>query len=87
MVEHAEELAVNLKTKLDTYIKGTKDNVIFFQQMGDALQAEARLIDIAVNGRYKIATMRKNRAAIIKSSTNNGKENSNQLSLQDFLGD
>ena len=87
-IQQADELAMKTKNAISYYLDINKPNRsgILFQGVPDVLQASARLLDLSISGRYKLASMKKMRAAILKDSkSNNG--SGDELTLDSLLAE
>ena len=87
-IHQADELAMKTKNAIAYYLDINKPNRngILFQGVPDVLQASARLLDLSISGRYKLASMKKMRAAILKDSkSNNG--SGDELTLESLLAE
>ena len=87
-IRQADELALKTKNAISYYLDINKPNRsgILFQGVPDVLQASARLLDLSISGRYKLASMKKMRAAILKDSkSNNG--SGDELTLESLLAE
>ena len=87
-VSNAEEISKELKDSILYYLKirSSNRNGILFRGVPDVLQASARLLDISISGRYKIASLKKLRASIIKDK-NSGANSKDDLNLMSFLNE
>ena len=87
-IRDADELSKEIKESLIYYLNIRKPNRngILMHGVSDALNASAKLLDISVNGRYKLASMKKLRASIIKDRDSKNNDNS-ELSLVDILSE
>ena len=87
-IKNADELSKEVKDSLIYYlhIRKPNRNGILMEGVSDALAASARLIDISVNGRYRLANMKKMRASIIKDMTANT-NSSNEFDLASLLSE
>ena len=75
-VLNVEALAAAVGSSVAEHFPNGKNNkAIFYDGMPDILQAAARLLDISINGRHKVAMLRRSRASILKDATG-GKTNS-----------
>ena len=59
-------------------------HIIFADTFPDILSAQARLLSLSVDGRCKVAAIRKSRYAILKSKIDNENKKS-ELSLSDII--
>lgn len=84
-IKEADELSKEVKDSIMYFldIRKPNKNGILMNGVPDVLQASARLLDLAINGRYKLASMKKLRASILKDMTAKG--GSDELSLADLL--
>lgn len=84
-IHEADELSKEVKDSIMYYLSIRKPNRngILMNGIPDVLQASARLLDLSINGRHKLASMKKLRASILKDM-NSGKD-SNEFSLADLL--
>ena len=87
-INDAEEISKELKDSIMYYLKirSANRNGILFRGVPDVLQASARLLDISISGRYKIASLKKLRASIIKDK-NGGANNKDDVNLLTFLNE
>ena len=87
-VSNAEQISKELKDSILYYLKirSSNRNGILFRGVPDVLQASARLLDISISGRYKIASLKKLRASIIKDK-NGGANSKDDLNLMSFLNE
>ena len=87
-INDAEEISKELKDSIMYYLKirSANRNAILFRGVPDVLQASARLLDISISGRYKIASLKKLRASIIKDK-NGGANNKDDVNLLTFLNE
>ena len=85
-IKNADELSSAVKDSLMYYLNLRKPNKngILFQGVPDALSASARLLDLSINGRYKLASMKKLRASILKDKNGN-QNNTGEISLAMLL--
>ena len=86
-IKNADELSEAVKDSLMYYLnlrKPTK-NGILFHGVPDALSASAKLLDLSINGRYKLASMKKLRASIIKDKIGNTNQNNTEINLAMLL--
>ena len=86
-IKNADELSEAVKDSLMYYLnlrKPTK-NGILFHGVPDALSASAKLLDLSINGRYKLASMKKLRASIIKDKIGNANQNNTEINLAMLL--
>lgn len=85
-IKNADELSSAVKDSLMYYLnlKKPNRNGILFQGVPDALSASARLLDLSINGRYKLASMKKLRASILKDKNGN-QNNTGEISLAMLL--
>ena len=72
-IKEADELGKTVKESIMYYlvIRKPNRNGILFHGVPDVLNASARLLDLSINGRYKLASMKRLRASIIKDMTSN----------------
>ena len=72
-IKEADELGKTVKESVMYYldIRKPNRNGILFHGVPDVLNASARLLDLSINGRYKLASMKRLRASIIKDMTSN----------------
>lgn len=84
-IREADELSKEVKDSIMYYlgIRKPNRNGILMNGVPDVLQASARLLDLSINGRYKLASMKKLRASILKDMSVKG--DSNEISLADLL--
>lgn len=87
-INDAEEISKELKDSIMYYLKirSANRNGILFRGVPDVLQASARLLDISISGRYKIASLKKLRASILKDK-NGGTNNKDDVNLLTFLNE
>ena len=87
-IKEADELAIATKKGVMEILKisNNKRHGILLQGVPDAINAAAKLLDLSINGRHKLANMKKLRASIIKDMTTaNGK--SNEFDLMSILNE
>jgi len=72
-----------LKNSLNREGNGS-GHIIFADTFPDILSAQARLLSLSVDGRCKVAAIRKNRYSILKSKISDDNKKS-ELSLSDIL--
>ena len=87
-IREADELAVATKKGVMEILKisNNRRHGILIQGVPDAINAAAKLLDLSINGRHKLANMKKLRASIIKDMTSaNGK--SNEFDLMSILNE
>lgn len=84
-IKNADELSKEVKESLIYYLRIRKPNRngILMKGISDALSASAKLIDISVNGRFRLANMKKMRASILKdmSANTNSKDDFDLASI------
>nr|DAE84778.1 MAG TPA: hypothetical protein [Caudoviricetes sp.] len=87
-INSAEEISKELKDSIMYYLKirSANRNGILFRGVPDVLQASARLLDISISGRYKIASLKKLRASILKDK-NGGASGKEDFNLLTFLNE
>lgn len=87
-INNAEEISKELKDSIIYYLKirSANRNGILFRGVPDVLQASARLLDISISGRYKIASLKKLRASILKDK-NGGASGKEDFNLLTFLNE
>lgn len=85
-VKNADEISTSLKDSIMYYlnIRSANKNGILFRGVPEVLQASARLLDISISGRYKIANLKKMRASIIKDSKGGASDNK-EFNLMSFM--
>jgi hypothetical protein len=80
-VEATKDVTQGMQKKLMHFLKDdTKPNVICADWLSEAISAYARLTSITVDGRYKLATLKRQRAAIIKDRNTSSADNGFDLS-------
>ena len=87
-IKEADELAIATKKGVMEVLKisNNRRHGILLQGVPDAINATAKLLDLSINGRHKLANMKKLRASIIKDMTTaNGK--SNEFDLMSILNE
>lgn len=87
-IKEADELAIATKKGVMEVLKisNNRRHGILIQGVPDAINAAAKLLDLSINGRHKLANMKKLRASIIKDMTAaNGK--SNEFDLMSILNE
>ena len=86
-IKDADELSKAVKESLIYFLNIRKPNRngILMHGVSDALNASAKLLDISVNGRYKLASMKKLRASIIKDRDSKNNNNNTEFSLLEIL--
>lgn len=84
-IQEADELGKTVKDSVMYYldIRKPNRNGILFHGVPDVLNASARLLDLSINGRYKLASMKRLRASIIKDSTSS--DNKGEVNLAVLL--
>ena len=84
-IHEADELSKEVKESIMYFLSIRKPNKngILINGIPDVLQASARLLDLSINGRHKLASMKKLRASILKDMLS--KNNSEEFSLMDLL--
>lgn len=87
-IRHADEMSVLVKNAVMRYLDPNKPNKngILMNNIPDVLMASARLLDLSINGRSKLAAMKKMRAGVLKDSLG-GKSSNNEINLALLLGD
>lgn len=87
-IRHADEMSVLVKNAVVRYLDPNKPNKngILMNNIPDVLMASARLLDLSINGRSKLAAMKKMRAGVLKDSLG-GKSSNGELNLAVLLGD
>ena len=85
-IKNADELANATKDSIMYYldIRKPNRNGILFNGVPDVLNASARLLDLSISGRYKLANMKRLRASILKDKIG-GTDNKNELNLAVLL--
>lgn len=88
-IKDADELSKEIKDSLIYYLNIRKPNRngILMHGVSDALNASAKLLDISVNGRYKLASMKKLRASIIKDRDSSNSTSKGEFSLVELLSE
>ena len=86
-IHNADELSEAVKDSLMYYLNLRKPNKngILFHGVSDALSASAKLLDLSINGRYKLASMKKLRASILKDKESNNNNNNSEFNLAMLL--
>ena len=87
-IQEADELAVATKQGVMDVLKisNNRRHGILIQGVPDALNAAAKLLDLSINGRYKLASMKKLRASIIKDMNSNNAK-SDEFDLMKLLSE
>lgn len=86
-IKNADELATKTKESITYFLDIKKPNKhgILINGIPEVLSSAAKLLDLSINGRYKLASMKKMRASILKDSTS--KVDGEELTLDKLLRD